>query len=140
VEETVYQRLAKHAPELWLRALMATAYTFGFRKGELLGLRVVQVDLFERTIRLNPGTTKNGEGRMVKMTAEVATLLQACIAGKAASDLVFTREDGSPIVDFRKRWERLLAAAGCPRLAANPAEVADPHPTHTPQDSAPGSW
>jgi len=116
VEETVYNRLAKHAPELWLRALLATAYTFGFRKGELLNLRAEQVDLFERTIRLNAGETKNGEGRMVKMTAEVWTLLQGCTSGKAPADLVFTRSDGSPIVDFRKRWEHLIAAAGCPGL------------------------
>jgi hypothetical protein len=35
VEEKQYSELVKHAPELWLRSLLAVAYTFGFRKSEL---------------------------------------------------------------------------------------------------------
>jgi integrase len=116
VEEADYNKLAKQARELWLRALLATAYTFGFRKGELLNLRVRQVDLFNRTIRLNAGETKSGEGRLVKMTQDVYTLLAACVSGKGADDFVFTRSDGRPVLDFRKRWENLAVAAGCPEL------------------------
>jgi integrase len=36
-----------------------TAYTFAFRKGELLNLRVRPVDLASRVIQLDVGTTKN---------------------------------------------------------------------------------
>jgi integrase len=68
VEEAQYRQLMKHARELWLRALLAAAYSFGFRTGELLDLRVRQIDLLDRTIRLNPGETKNDEGRVVVMT------------------------------------------------------------------------
>lgn len=50
VEESDYANLAKNARVLWRRALLATAYSFGFRKGELLNLRVKQVDLLNRTI------------------------------------------------------------------------------------------
>jgi integrase len=71
VEEAAYNRLAAKAPELWLRALLATAYSFSFRKGELLGLRVSQVDFLNRTIRLNAGETQSGDGRSVKMTHDV---------------------------------------------------------------------
>lgn len=116
VEESDYQKLAKQSGELWMRALLATAYTFGFRKSELLNLRVSQVDLAARTIRLNAGETKSGEGRTVKMTQDVYVLLQACVSGKAATDYVFTRSDGSPILDFRGAWESLTAAAGIPGL------------------------
>src|SRR5581483_7861461 len=71
VEEKQYNELAKHATELWLRGLLAVAYNFGFRKSELLHLRVNQIDLFGRTIRLNPGQTKNDDGRVVPMTSDV---------------------------------------------------------------------
>ncbi len=101
---------------MWLRALLATAYTFGFRKSELLNLRVGQVDLLARTIRLNAGETKSGEGRVVKLTQDVYTLLQACVSGKSAEGFVFTRDDGKPVLDFRERWEKLTEAAGCPGL------------------------
>jgi integrase len=37
---------------LWFRALLTTAYSFAFRKGELLNLRVRQVDLALRQIQL----------------------------------------------------------------------------------------
>ena len=68
VEEPQYRELVKHAPELWLRSLLAVAYTFGFRKSELLEMRVNQIDLAGQTIRLWRGTTKSGEPRLVKMT------------------------------------------------------------------------
>lgn len=116
VEEADYARLAKNARELWLRALVATAYSFGFRKSELLNLRAGQVDLLNRSIRLNAGETKSGDDRIVKMTQDVFLLLQACLAGKSEDDFVFTRTDGRPVLDFRERWDKLTAAAGCAGL------------------------
>ncbi len=84
VEDQKYAKLARHADELWLKAILATAYAFGFRKSELLlHMKVRQVDLESRTIRLYSGTTKNNEGRMVKMTAEVYGLLRDCVCNKA---------------------------------------------------------
>jgi len=71
-----------------------------------LNLRVKQVDLLHRGIRLNAGETKSGEGRVVKLTQDVFVLLQACVAGKDAADFVFTRENGKPIKDFREVWEK----------------------------------
>jgi len=38
--------------ELWLRAFIAVAYAFGFRKSELLKMSIRQVDLLNRTITL----------------------------------------------------------------------------------------
>ena len=69
-----------------------------------------------RTIRLNAGETKSGDGRLIKMTQDVAVLLQACMSGKKPEDYVFTRADGEPVLDFRERWEKLTADAGCPAL------------------------
>jgi integrase len=116
VEESQYQKLAQGARELWLRALLATAYTFGLRKGELLNLRVRQFDRVARTIRLNAGETKSGEGRVIKLTQDVYTLLQACVSGKNAEDFIFTRPDGKKVLDFRQRWDSLTESAGLPGL------------------------
>jgi len=109
-----------------LSALLTTAYSFAFRKGELLSMRVKQIDLPTGTIRLEAGTTKNGEGRAVKMTREVATLLTACIIGKQPDDFVFTRSDkkrkdgtlvkGKPVEAFRKIWKAVCTRAGVPDL------------------------
>jgi integrase len=40
VTDKEYARLAANSKELWLRGLIACAYAFGFRKGELLNLRM----------------------------------------------------------------------------------------------------
>jgi integrase len=69
-------------------------YRFGFRKGELLVLKVEQVDLRAGTIRLLPGLTKNRKGRVVSMTQDVFTILAACVAGKDGKDFVVTRAMG----------------------------------------------
>ena len=58
VEEKVYRAIAENCLELYLRAMLALAYSFGFRKGELLSLKVGDVDLLAGTVRLR--TSKNG--------------------------------------------------------------------------------
>ena len=114
LEDAQYTPLAMECSKvgLWLRAPLTTAYSFAFRKGELLSLRVKQIDLANGTIRLEAGTTKNGEGRVVKMTREVSTLLTACVTGKKPDDFVFTRENGKPVVGFRKIWKTVCTSAG----------------------------
>jgi integrase len=117
VEEAAFQRLATAASGcLWLRCLLELAFTYGWRRGELLGLRVRQVEMQRRSISLDPGKTKNGDARMVVMTAPVAELLAACIAGKDADDYVLTRANGGPVRDFRASWEKITKAAGTPNL------------------------
>jgi integrase len=101
---------------LWMRAIFEVGVTYGWRHGELLGLRVSQVNLLAGTIRLEPGTTKNKEGRQVTMTQPVRTLLSQCIHCKTASAFVFTREDGTPVRDFRGAWATACEAAKVPGL------------------------
>ena len=107
---------------LWLRALLTAAYSFAFRKSELLNLRVRQVDLLSRVIQLDAGTTKNDEPRMAPMTDEVFTLLTACVIGKQKNDYVLARQaarpglPGEPVRGFRRRWAKVCCAVALGQL------------------------
>ena len=116
VTDDQYQTLKTKIPYAWLHALLAVAYNFGFRKGELVGLRVSQIDLKTRTIRLLPGTTKSDKGRKVVMTDEVFELISECVKGKQSGDPVFTWSDGTPVNDFRRSWRTIAKKAGFPGL------------------------
>jgi integrase len=111
VTDAEYAELAANAKLLWLRTFIACAYSFGFRKGELLGMRVRQVDFFGRWLELEQGTTKNGEGRKVKMTEEVYQLMLESARAKNPDDFIFTREDGAPVVDPRDDWYTLCVTS-----------------------------
>jgi len=112
IEDPQYAALAAHAKATWMRAFIECAYSFGFRRGELLDLRVGAVDLLERWIHLSGAETKNGKPRKVKMTAKVFDLVCACVRGKKPEAFVFTRDDGSRVVDPREDWYNLCVAAG----------------------------
>jgi integrase len=114
IEDKDFARLVANAGELWLRTLLELAFTYGWRKGELLGLRVRQVNLENRTVRLD--VTKNGERREVTMNPKILELLRACVEGKGPNDFVLTRTGGAPVRDFRTAWYDLCTQAGLGRF------------------------
>jgi len=122
-----YAALAQATAEigLWLRTLFELGVISGIGKGELLGLRVRHINLEEQLITLNPGETKNGQRRNLRMTSKVFELISELIRGKAPEDYVFTRErtarsyrtrKGGHIVNMREAWRQATEAAGCPGL------------------------
>ena len=119
VEDQKYLKLVKHAEDLVADANLATAYAFGFRKSELLlNMKVRQIDLENRTIRLYSGTTKNDDGRIAKMTTEVYGLLRDCVCHKEPGDHVFTRANNEPVRNFRGAWYSLCEKAGLGKFVA----------------------
>jgi len=125
-EEPQYRKLAELAKEPWLRGLLALAYTYGFRRGDLLGkwergqwkrlpMRCEQVDLLNDTVTLYSGETKNKEGRTVALTEECRLLVTELRKGKQPEDFLFTR-NGEPVRDFRGTWDALVKKAGLPGL------------------------
>jgi len=111
LDNSQYEALKEHAKHVWLRGFLAVAFNFGFRKSELLGLKVKQVNMRDRTIQLLPGTTKNDKGRTVRMTEEVFELLGPCVEGKSPDNAVFTWENGDEVKDFRVAWDNISTAA-----------------------------
>jgi integrase len=116
LEDGQYRKLIEFCPELWFRSLVEVGRTYGWRVSELLSMRVSQIDLFSRTIRLEPGTTKNDDGREVTMTDAVYTLLAECVRRKSPDQHVFTRPSGNPVRDFRDTWAKACHHAGIPGL------------------------
>jgi len=116
LEDGQFEKLISNSPELWFRAIVDVGRTYGWRIGELIELRVRQVDLLGKVIRLDPGTTKNRDGREVSMTQNVHALLSQCVFGKQPDDFVFTRETGERVKDFRETWRNACIAAGVPKL------------------------
>jgi integrase len=107
----------KHAKP-WLRAFLETDYSFGFRKSELLNLRVGQVNLIDRVFRLEADDTKTDEARTVPMTAAVFAHMVACCKNKKDADFVFTRENGGRVTDPRDDWQAAAVAAKLGKFTA----------------------
>jgi integrase len=93
LEDGQYRKLIEYCPNLWFRALVECGRTYGWRVSELLNMRVSQVDVSQRIVRLEPGTTKNRDGREVLMTDAVRLLLSALIEGKSAGRLRLHAEE-----------------------------------------------
>jgi integrase len=97
-----------------MRAMLCLSYSFGFRKAELLTLKVSDVNLLAGTLQLRD--SKNGEPRKVSLTQDAKNLLTECVRNKSAEDAVFTRGSGNDVKDFRVTWEKVTLAAGVPGL------------------------
>ncbi len=112
----------------YLRPVATFAYTYGWRVSEILCLTWDRVDFTAGTVRLDPGSTKNREGRTVVLTDELRGVLKAqwekawkIVTTQnpkatpadvaAAIPWVFYR-NGKPIRDFRKAWATACEGAG----------------------------
>ena len=113
---------------LWL--LLATT---GMRRGEALGLRWGDIDVFGGTLsirqtiisiggRIEESTPKSARSRRVvaldECTVAVLARHRTSAAHSARSDLVFCRRDGSPLppTGISKRFVSLALRAGLPRI------------------------
>ncbi|MEN6535348.1 MAG: site-specific integrase [Bryobacteraceae bacterium] len=109
-----YLKLRAELPEE-LRPLLTFAYYTGCRRGEILALKWSQVDLLEGVIRLEPGTTKNKQARVIPLAPEVweSLKMQRAIRDEKYPDCpcVFFR-DGKPIKQFKDGWASACQRAG----------------------------
>jgi integrase len=122
-----FTSIRNHLPEE-LQVAMTVAYTFGWRKREVLNLKRHQYNAQDGTLRLDPGTTKNRKGRVVHLTPELRAMLDAQVArvrelerkAERVVPWLFPHLDGAPagqrISDPRKAWATACAAAGLPGL------------------------
>jgi integrase len=107
----------------YLRAAAAFAYVTGWRKQEVLGLTWERVDLQTGIVRLEPGSTKNWDGRTVVLPEplrEVLTQLWQEVRSIATPreiaahvPWVFLRH-GQRIRNFRRAWAGACSRAKIP--------------------------
>lgn len=111
----------------YLRPVLTFAYYTGCRRGEILGLEWSQVDLSERVVRLEPGTTKNDEARILPLTTELYEMLamQKSIRDTKFPDChwLFFNESGDKIGRFRRSWRTACEAAGLASDAGEPERL-----------------
>lgn len=125
-EREQFEAVRKHLP-LDLQVAVSIAYTFGWRmQSEVPTLERRQLDLEAGTLRLEPGTTKNEEGRVVYLTSTLKSLLAAQVERVRVLEhqtgriipYVFPylqgRHCGKRMQDFRKSWATACRKAGYP--------------------------
>jgi len=118
LEHDHYLQLRDALPEP-LRPLFVVAYHVGCRMGELKALLWRQVDLRALRITLDPGTTKNGEGRTLPIYGDMIEWLkiEKAIHDQNYPDCPYVfRRGGQPIKSFYKSWLTAVAAVGLPKL------------------------
>jgi len=109
-----FQKLRQELPE-HLRPVLTLGFYTGMRLGEIKKLRWSNVSLIDNQIRLDPGTTKNDESRVIPLIAELPDMLKILRQKNRVSEFVFTR-NGKALVSFRKAWTRACVAAGLGRI------------------------
>jgi integrase len=119
-EREQYQAVLDRLP-VYLHPVMTAAYITGWRtKSELLSRQWRHIDLEAGWLRLDPGESKNGEGRMFPLTPELRVLLETQrdwvrslerLTGRIIP-WVFVYPDGTPIRDYRHAWAKACDAAG----------------------------
>ena len=124
-EECELQQVLVELPSE-LRPLVETAYITGWRKSELLSRGWRHVDFEAGWLRLDPGETKNGEGRMFPLTDRLRSVLKAHATmrrvleaeqSRIIPDLFFHyggQYAGQRITTFDKAWRKARDRAGLP--------------------------
>jgi integrase len=97
----------------YLRGFVSFGYLTGWRKGEVSGL--LWRNIQETEIRLDPGTTKSGAGRVFPIDRDLGAVLDVQRSRrKKLNPYVFTTDKGQPIREFRKTWAAACKQAGIP--------------------------
>jgi integrase len=112
-----------------LQVAVAIAYAFGWRmQSEVLALELRQLDLEAGTLRLEPGTTKNDDGRLVyvppDLKSALLTQLERVRALERKTDRIIPYLfphfrgpwKGQRRRDFRKAWAEACKLAGVPGM------------------------
>ncbi len=114
-----YLRLLNALPS-YVQPVFTMGFYTGMRKGETGGsvsLEWAQIDFSARLIRLNPGTTKNKEPRLVPMSEELYETLKAQRQLRdqkfpACQKVFFNHRTGKPAKNFRRSWETACKKTG----------------------------
>jgi integrase len=102
-EASEYKALKDALPEE-VKPIVTFGYHSGWRISEILGLTWDRMDLHEGIARLDPGETKNEEGRILYMNKELMEEMRAVHRKRQLGCPYVFHRNGEPIKGFRKAW------------------------------------
>jgi integrase len=121
-EADQYRAVLDHLAD-YLKPVAQVAYITGWRtRSELLTRQWRHVDLDAGWLRLDPGESKNGEGRMFPLTPELRAIFETQrervrSLERATGQIipwVFIHENGTAIKSLRYAWSKACRNAGVP--------------------------
>ena len=95
-----------------MKPVIVFAYHTGWRREEILNLTWDKVDLKEGLVRIDPGETKNEEGRTVYIDGEVLEELKVLHRNRRLDCNYVFHWNCQPIRDFRGAWDSAYIKAG----------------------------
>jgi integrase len=123
-EEDQFRAVLNHLPE-HLKPVIITAYYTGWRTAsEIVTRKMYHLDLENGWLRLEPGETKNGKGRIFPINDDLPEL-KAALEEQFARTRTFEKESGQivpwlfhdrgrPVGNFRRAWLTACKEAGIP--------------------------
>lgn len=120
-ERADFEAVVQHLPG-YVKAAVQTGYITGWRvRSEILTRRKPHLDLDAGWLRLDPGESKNKQGRMFPLTPELRQILEAQVERnreyeRATGTIVpwLFHHNGKPIICFTRAWRGACAKAGVP--------------------------
>ena len=125
-EHDQFMAILNRAPE-HLQPVLECAYITGWRvHSEILTRQKHHLDLKAGWLRLDPGESKNREGRMFPLTPRLRDILERQLARtealqRASGKIIpwLFHRDGKPINSFRKTWITACVDAGFGHVIKN---------------------
>jgi integrase len=99
IPDQEFWKIYKYLPD-YLKPVILVAYLTGMRRGEILELKWDRVNLSEGYVDLTPDDTKTDEPRRIyfgSINELKDVFINADLKKKAGQELVFTKDDGSPV-------------------------------------------
>jgi integrase len=100
----------------YLKGFVTFAYYTGWRRSEIFSLQWSQVDLEEGIVRLEPGDTKNSEGRTLYLEPALLELMRNLKRKQRLGCPYVFHLSGKRIGDFRDAWSRACQIARTPGM------------------------
>lgn len=105
-----FNLIVERLPE-WFRPVAQMAYFTGMRKGEILGLKLGDINLSTRIIYLTAEDTKERRRKRVPIHCELKPILLDAIDGRKAPDELLLVQNGTRFSNGngRRSWEKAVA-------------------------------
>ncbi|PCI58829.1 MAG: hypothetical protein COB35_12850 [Gammaproteobacteria bacterium] len=94
-----------------LEPLIILAVNTGMRKGEILGLEWIHVDIEKEFLTVISGNSKSGRGRHIPLNKAAKAALVNWKNDTDSNGYVFKGIDDKPLKDIKKAWGNLLQLA-----------------------------